>query len=144
INTEGSGARAQDVGINAYGFPWCAFGRAPDVENMENEMPMLVPFSEHRKDSSGVGKFRGGVGSAQLWVTHHAPMVFYMAISDNASVQTPQPLFGGYAMGTIRGVSLEGVDIQEWLRAGDEGRLDLESLLEGKYGGQLISEPYGR
>src|SRR5699024_4806670 len=26
----------------------------------------------------------------------------------------------------------------------DEGRLDLKSLLEGKYGGRIVSEPYGR
>ena len=37
INTEGQGARATSDGMDAYGFPWCAFGRAPDVESMENE-----------------------------------------------------------------------------------------------------------
>lgn len=39
INTEGQGARATEDGMDAYGFPWCAFGRAPDVESMENEFP---------------------------------------------------------------------------------------------------------
>lgn len=144
INTEGSGARSHTDGINAYGFPWCAFGRAPDVESMENELPMLVPFSQHWEDSGGAGKYRGGVGTAQLWVTHHAPMVFFMAIADNSTVQTPQPLFGGYTMGTCPGIVLEDVDIPELLRHGQEGRLDLASLLEGKYGGRVVSEPYGR
>ena len=73
INTEGQGARATQDGMDAYGFPWCAFGRAPDVESMENEFPLLIPFSSHWKDSGGPGKHRGGVGTAQLWVTHHAP-----------------------------------------------------------------------
>ncbi|MGH3436491.1 MAG: hydantoinase B/oxoprolinase family protein [Sciscionella sp.] len=144
INTEGSGARSHDDGINAYGFPWCAFGRAPDVESMENELPMLVPFSQHWPDSAGAGKYRGGVGTAQLWVTHHAPMVFFMSIADNSVVQTPQPLFGGYTMGTCPGVSLEDVDIPELLRSGNEGTLDLQSLLEGKFGGRVVSETYGR
>lgn len=144
INTEGQGARSHSDGINAYGFPWCAFGRAPDVESMENEFPMLIPFSQHWEDSGGAGKYRGGVGTAQLWVTHHAPMVFFMAIADNSTVQTPQPLFGGYTMCTCPGLGLAGADIPELLRAGDEGRLDLASLLEGKYGGQIVSESYGR
>ncbi|WP_200930844.1 hydantoinase B/oxoprolinase family protein, partial [Microbacterium sp. Leaf351] len=39
INTEGQGAHATSDGMDAYGFPWCAFGRAPDVESMENEFP---------------------------------------------------------------------------------------------------------
>jgi acetophenone carboxylase len=144
INSEGQGARSHADGINAYGFPWCAFGRAPDVESMENEFPLLIPFSQHWEDSGGPGRYRGGVGTAQLWVTHHVPMVFYMAIADNSTVQTPQPLFGGYAMPTCPGLALEGADIPELLRAGDEGRLDLASLLSGKFGGTIVSEPYGR
>lgn len=144
INSEGQGARSYIDGMNAYGFPWCAFGRAPDVELMENEFPMLIPFSQHWEDSGGAGKYRGGVGTAQLWVTHHSPMVFYMAIADNSTVQTPQPLFGGYSMSTCPGLTLEGADIPELLRSGEEGRLDLASLLAGKYGGRIVSEPYGR
>ncbi len=144
INTEGQGARSYQDGINAYGFPWCAFGRAPDVENMENEFPMVVPFSQHWEDSGGAGKYRGGVGTAQLWVAHHAPMVFFMSIADNSIVQTPQPLFGGYTMCTCPGISLEGADIPELMRAGEEGRLDLASLLSGKFGGTVVAENYGR
>lgn len=144
INSEGQGARSHSDGINAYGFPWCAFGRAPDIELMENEFPMLIPFSQHWEDSGGAGKQRGGVGTAQLWVAHHVPMVFYMAIADNSTVQTPQPLFGGYSMCTCPGLALEGADIPELLRAGGEERLDLASLLAGKYGGRIVSEPYGR
>lgn len=144
INSEGSGGRSHADGINAYGFPWCAFGRAPDVESMENELPMLVPFSQHWEDSGGAGKYRGGVGTAQLWVVHHAPYVVFMSIADNSIVQTPQPLFGGYTTGTCPGLSMEGVDIPELLRAGEEGTLDLANLLAGKYGGRIVSETYAR
>ena len=132
INTEGQGARSHSDGMNAYGFPWCAFGRAPDVETMENEFPLLIPFSQHWEDSGGAGKHRGGVGTAQLWVAHHVPWVVFMSIADNSIVQTPQPLFGGYTMCTCPGLGLEGADIPELLRAGQEGRLDLASLLAGQ------------
>jgi acetophenone carboxylase len=67
-----------------------------------------------------------------------------MSIADNSIIQTPQPLFGGYSQCTCPGLSMEGVDIPELLRAGDEGRLDLASLLEGKFGGRIVSESYGR
>ncbi|WJJ94954.1 hydantoinase B/oxoprolinase family protein [Neopusillimonas aromaticivorans] len=97
INTEGQGARPGQDGMDAFGFPWCVFGRAPNVEQVENEFPLLVPLSNHWKDSCGHGKYRGGVGTAQMWVTHHVPAVYMMAIADNSKLQTPQPLFGGYA-----------------------------------------------
>ncbi|MBA3369550.1 MAG: hydantoinase B/oxoprolinase family protein, partial [Geodermatophilaceae bacterium] len=143
INTEGQGGRATQDGMDAYGFPWCAFGRAPDVESMENEFPMLVPLSSHWKDSGGHGKYRGGVGTAQLWVSHHVPMVFQMAIADNSSVQTPQPLFGGYSQPTCPGVVLNNVNITETLATAESGTLTLEALLSGKFGGDVSSQPYG-
>jgi acetophenone carboxylase len=143
INTEGQGARATEDGRDAYGFPWCAFGRAPDVESMENEFPMLIPFSAHWKDSGGAGKFRGGVGTAQLWVTHHVPMLFEMAIADNSIIQTPQPLFGGYAQPTVPGIVLDGINVAEALASATAGTLTLEALLDGSFGGTVVSQPYG-
>lgn len=143
INTEGQGARAVADGMDAYGFPWCAFGRAPDVESMENEFPMLIPFSSHWKDSGGAGKYRGGVGTAQLWVAHHVPMVFEMAIADNSVIQTPQPLFGGYSQPTVPGIVLSGVDVTAALASAQAGSLTLESLLAGQVGGTVVSQPYG-
>jgi N-methylhydantoinase B/oxoprolinase/acetone carboxylase alpha subunit len=143
INTEGQGARATGDGMDAYGFPWCAFGRAPDVESMENEFPLLIPLSSHWKDSGGHGKFRGGVGTAQLWVTHQVPMLFQMAIADNSSIQTPQPLFGGYAQPTVPGIMLDGINVTEALGAAESGTLTLEALLAGKFGGTVRSSTYG-
>ena len=143
INTEGQGARAVQDGMDAYGFPWCAFGRAPDVESMENEFPMLVPFSSHWKNSGGAGKYRGGVGTAQLWVTHHVPMLFQMAIADNSVIQTPQPLFGGYAQPTVPGLMLDGINVTEAMASAAAGTLTLEALLDGSFGGTVVSAPYG-
>lgn len=143
INTEGQGARATQDGMDAYGFPWCAFGRAPDVESMENEFPMLVPMSEHWKDSGGAGKYRGGVGTCQLWVSHHVPYVLQMAIADNSSIQTPQPLFGGYSQPTCPGIVIEGINVTETLAHAEPGSLTLEALLSGKFGGTVSSKPYG-
>lgn len=145
INTEGMGGRPDSAGMNAFGFPWCPFGRAPDVELMENEFPLLVPFSQHWKDSCGAGKHRGGVGTVQLWVAHQAPQVLLMAIADNSKLQTPQPLFGGYAPCTVPGIAIRAPKLIERLKAGDDLDLDLGALLrEGVLDGQTEIEFMGR
>ena len=146
INTEGMGGRPGSAGINAFGFPWCPFGRAPDVELMENEFPLLIPLSQHWRDSSGAGKHRGGVGTVQLWLAHQAPMVLLMAIADNSKLQTPQPLFGGYAPCTVPGIGIRAPKLVEKLRAGGDGiDLDFSSLLhDGALEGQWEIEFMGR
>ncbi|MSR13814.1 MAG: hydantoinase B/oxoprolinase family protein [Gammaproteobacteria bacterium] len=143
INTEGQGARCTHDGMDAYGFPWCAFGRAPDVESMENEFPMLVPFSQHWPDSGGYGRFRGSCGTAQFWSAHHVPMLFFLSIADNSSVQTPQPLFGGYAPPTIPGLTIKDTHVTEMLSKLGTGTLDFEALICGDFG-ELTTEPNGR
>jgi acetophenone carboxylase len=71
------------------------------------------------------------------------PELYFMAIADNSTVQTPQPLFGGYAPPTVPGVSIEGTNVTELLgRLGDE-TLDFQSLVEGRFG-KLVTEPFGR
>ncbi len=133
INTEGQGGRPTEDGMDAFGFPWCVFGRAPNTETVENEFPLLVPLSNHWKDSCGHGKYRGGVGTAQLWVAHHVPAVYMMAIADNSKLQTPQPLFGGYAPCTVPGIGIRSANVKELMASGDERLdLDLHSLLEDK------------
>lgn len=130
INTEGQGARPQEDGMDAFGFPWCVFGRAPNVEQVENEFPLLIPLSNHWKDSCGHGKFRGGVGTAQMWVTHHVPAVYMMAIADNSKLQTPQPLFGGYAPCTVPGIGIRSTNVKQMMLDGDESlKMDVEDLL---------------
>jgi len=143
INTEGQGARCTCDGMDAYGFPWCAFGRAPDVESMENEFPMIVPFSQHWPDSGGHGRFRGGCGTVQFWGAHHVPLVFFMSIADNSSIQTPQPLFGGYAPPTVPGLCIEDTKITTLLATLGDKTLDFHALVRGEFG-VLTTEPFGR
>ena len=145
INTEGMGGRPASAGMNAFGFPWCPFGRAPDVELMENEFPILIPLSQHWMDSSGAGKHRGGVGAVQLWVAHQVPMVLLMAIADNSKLQTPQPLFGGYAPCTVPGIGIRAPGLIDRLKAGDDIDLDFRSIVENRsIGGQWEVEFMGR
>lgn len=146
LNSEGQGGRPTMDGVNAFGFPWCVFGRTPDVEEMELDLPLLVPLSNHWKDSCGHGKYRGGVGTVQIWVAHHVPQVFFMAISDNSKIQTPQGLFGGYAPCTVPGISIRGADIMERMQNGEKDlKLELFDILTRKtVGGKWQNEFFGR
>jgi acetophenone carboxylase len=145
INTEGMGGRPASAGMNAFGFPWCPFGRAPDVELMENEFPILIPLSQHWMDSAGAGKHRGGVGTVQPWVAHQAPMVLLMCIADNSKLQTPQPLFGGYAPCTVPGIGIRAPGLMDALRAGEDIDLDFRTIIEQRsIGGQWEVEFMGR
>jgi acetophenone carboxylase len=132
--------------MDAFGFPWCVFGRAPDTELVENEFPLLVPLSSHWKNSCGHGKFRGGVGTVQMWVAHHVPMVFMMAIADNSKLQTPQPLFGGYAPPTVPGISIRRADVMKRMAENDPKlTMQLEDILQNKtISGNFATEFQGR
>ncbi len=146
INTEGQGARPTEDGMDAFGFPWCVFGRAPNTEQVENEFPLLVPLSNHWQDSCGHGKYRGGVGTVQMWVPHHVPAVYMMAIADNSKLQTPQPLFGGYAPCTVPGIGIRNADVKSLLANGDK-KLDLDIhklLTERSIAGDYEIEFQGR
>ena len=132
INTEGQGARPDQDGMDAYGFPWAHGGRAPNTENTENEFPLLIPLSNHWTDSCGHGKYRGGVGTVQMWVAHHVPQVYMMSIADNTKLQTPQPLFGGYAPCTVPGISISKSELMDQLAGSGELTLELQDILSNK------------
>lgn len=146
INTEGQGARPTEDGMDAFGFPWCVFGRAPNTEQVENEFPLLVPLSNHWKDSCGHGKYRGGVGTVQMWVAHHVPAVYMMAIADNSKLQTPQPMFGGYAPCTVPGIGVRNANVKSLMAEGSKTLdLDVQQLLtERPIAGQYEVEFQGR
>lgn len=117
LNTEGQGARPNADGMSSFGFPWCVFGRAPNVEMMENEVPIVIPFSEHWIDSGGHGKYRGGVGTVQLWIAN-TPKMYLACHADNSKLQTPQPLFGGYNPCTVPGIQIRKADMINRLSSG--------------------------
>ncbi|GAC1353849.1 MAG: hydantoinase B/oxoprolinase family protein [Ktedonobacteraceae bacterium] len=146
LNTDGQGGRPTSPGMDASHFAWCPFGRSPDVESMENEFPMLLPISQHWQDSCGHGANRGGSGTAQMWVAHQVPMVFFQSIADNSKVQTSQPLFGGYSPCVVPGISIHGADILQRMKAGDNTlELDLPSLLTKEdISGEWLNEPFIR
>jgi N-methylhydantoinase B/oxoprolinase/acetone carboxylase alpha subunit len=71
-----------------------------------------------------------------------------MAIADNSRIQTPQPLFGGRcSAGTpsrpCRASCCPASTSGEAPATAAAGTLTLEALLEGRFGGTVVSQPYG-
>jgi len=133
LNTMGQGGRAAEDGMDAYGFAWCAFGRAPDSEQVEGELPVTVTLSQHWKDSCGHGLHRGGAGGVQQWMIHKMPNLVSMCMGNGSKVPLGQPLFGGYASAVIPGISVRKADLLEKMKqAGSKVTLDLRDILEKK------------
>jgi acetophenone carboxylase len=132
LNTQGQGGRAASDGMDSYGFAWCAFGRAPDSEQVESELPLTVMLSQHWKDSSGPGKYRGGAGAVQQWLIHKVPEMVSMCMGNGSKVPLGQPLFGGYASAPIPGISVRKSNlIQQMKLANPELTMDHREILEG-------------
>ena len=133
LNTQGQGGRASDDGIDAYGFAWCAFGRAPDCEQVEGELPLTITLSQHWKDSSGPGLNRGGSGAVQQWMIHKVPSLLSLCMGNGSKVPLAQPLFGGYASTPIPGISVRSADLRERMQKGDPAvALDHRAMFEKK------------
>jgi len=133
LNTQGQGGRASKDGMDAYGFAWCAFGRAPDCEQVEGELPLTITLSQHWKDSSGPGRNRGGSGAVQQWMIHKVPSMLSLCMGNGSKVPLGQPLFGGYASAPIPGISVRNADLRERMGNGDPSVvLDHRTMLESK------------
>ncbi len=131
LNTQGQGGRAAADGMDAYGFAWCAFGRAPDCEQVEGELPLTITLSQHWKDSSGPGLHRGGSGAVQQWMIHKVPQMLSLCMGNGSKVPLGQPLFGGYASAPIPGISVKKADLLKRMQSGDPNlTLDHRQIFE--------------
>lgn len=133
LNTQGQGGRPTSDGMDAYGFAWCAFGRAPDSEQVESELPITVTLSQHWKDSCGHGRYRGGSGAVQQWMIHKVPELVALCMGNGSKVPPGQPLFGGYASAPVPGISVRKTDLLEKMQKGDSQLvLDARAMFETK------------
>jgi len=145
LNTQGQGGRAAQDGMDAYGFAWCAFGRAPDSEQVESELPITVTLSQHWRDSCGHGNHRGGAGGVQQWMIHKVPQLVSLCMGNGSKVPLSQPLFGGYASAPIPGISVRKADLIKKMEEGDP-RLSMDhreilekATVEGEWKYELIA-----
>jgi len=119
INTMGSGARPDQDGVDAFGFPYCPFGRAQDTEQVEKDNPLLHLCQRFWEDSSGPGKHRGGSGIVMVLTPFMTENLKFLWMSKSTNLVVTHGLFGGYACSVIPAVQVVGTDFWEKFRGGD-------------------------
>ena len=120
LNTEGHGARWDMDGVDAFGFSHCPSGRAPDLEDTENEFQFLHVLARLNKDSCGFGKYRGGSGTEVAYAVNYVDWALYNSAMKGSKVRNCIGLFGGYPPGTLPGIEVNRTDLWEKMKRGDK------------------------
>lgn len=119
LNAYGLAARHDIDGVDVFGFPHGPWGKAPDVEDIEQEFPLLHMFEHMLRDSAGFGRFRGGSGAAVCWMVYGSQYVAFTSSQKESKFPSANGLFGGYAATTLPGIRVMGSDLLARMRAGD-------------------------
>ncbi|MCJ7605132.1 MAG: hydantoinase B/oxoprolinase family protein, partial [Dehalococcoidales bacterium] len=139
LNTEGHGARMDMDGVDAYGFSHCPTGRAPDIEDLENEFQFFNLSAKLCKDSGGFGKNRGGSGTETIYVVNYVDYALYNSHVKGSKVRNSIGLFGGYPPSTLPGIEVFHTNLWEKMKRGDKdipsGAMQLisEKSIQGDY-----------
>jgi N-methylhydantoinase B/oxoprolinase/acetone carboxylase alpha subunit len=139
LNTEGHGARVDMDGVDAYGFSHCPTGRAPDIEDIENEFQFFNLVARLCKDSGGFGKYRGGAGTETIYAVNYVPWALYNSHVKGSKVRNCIGLFGGYPPATLPGIEVKHTNIWAKMKSGDKDlpanamQLITERTIHGDY-----------
>jgi N-methylhydantoinase B/oxoprolinase/acetone carboxylase alpha subunit len=142
LNAWGQSARYDCDGVDVMGFLHCPWGKQPDVEDVETQFPVLHLFQKMLPNTCGFGKYRGGVGAAIGYVTHHSSYVVWTSSQKESKIPTHAGLFGGYSETVVPGIRVVGTNVLEHLASGrpDIPMNDIELVQNNVFGGQLILE----
>lgn len=145
LNAYGLGARCDQDGVDVFGFPHGPWGKAPDVEDIESEFPLLHLYQRQMTDTCGYGKYRGGGGATIAYVVRGAPYVAFTSSQKESKFPAHNGLFGGYSMSTLPGIQVRGTDVLDRMAAGDPNipANDFELAVaqkNGTLGGEVIME----
>lgn len=118
LNAYGLAARSDQDGVDVFGFPHGPWGKAPDVEDIEAEFPLLHLYQKRQRDTCGFGRYRGGVGAAVGYVVHQSPRLAFTSSQKESKFPAHNGLYGGYSMSVVPGIRVLGANVQEQMRAG--------------------------
>jgi acetophenone carboxylase len=119
LNAYGLAARHDSDGVDVFGFPHGPWGKAPDVEDIEQEFPLLHLFEHELTDTCGFGRYRGGSGAAVAYIVYDTPYLAFTSSQKESKFPSANGLFGGYAATTLPGIRVMNSDMLERMRAGD-------------------------
>jgi N-methylhydantoinase B/oxoprolinase/acetone carboxylase alpha subunit len=110
---------ADKDGIDVFGFPHGPWGKAPDVEDIEAEFPLLHLYQKQQRDTGGSGKHRGGVGAAVCYVVHQTPYLAFTSSQKEAKFPAHNGLYGAYSMTVVPGLRVLNTSLMQKMAAGE-------------------------
>lgn len=147
LNSNGSGARTDNDGIDSCGFWWSGAADSLDIEHEELQYPLLTLFRKLAMDQHGSGKYRGGAGPAGAFIVHDTPQFYLCGGGPNVKFPVEIGLFGGYASGCSPVVDIrEGSNIKELFQSRDKDipfnfhDLVIKRPIKGKYDFHFLDE----
>lgn len=139
LNTDGHGARSDRDGVDAYGFAYGHATRAPDTEDTELEQQFIRLYNRLRKDSGGMGTYRGGMGTESALVLWNMPFAAWSVYAMSSYHPITLGVFGGYPAASAPGICIQNTDLMAKLRRGDSDiprdtvELATNRAIEGNY-----------
>lgn len=115
----GAGARSFADGIDCGGWLEAVSIAMPNVESNERHYPVLEVYRRRRADTSGHGRFRGGVGMEVMLVPHDSPAPLEDIVLGAGKSQPEAPgVFGGLPACVQANLILRESDVRAQLAAG--------------------------
>ncbi|MEA2424793.1 MAG: hypothetical protein QOH13_1203, partial [Thermoleophilaceae bacterium] len=143
----GAGAKSFRDGIDCGGWLESVSIAMPNVESNERHYPILEVYRRRRADTSGHGKFRGGVGMEILVIPHDAPgPVQDIVIASSISQPEAPGLFGALPAAVQGNLVLRAANIRRLLAEGkvplsiDEIDCETVDVLEAKDNTELLAD----
>jgi N-methylhydantoinase A/oxoprolinase/acetone carboxylase beta subunit/N-methylhydantoinase B/oxoprolinase/acetone carboxylase alpha subunit len=140
----GAGAKSFRDGIDCGGWLESVSIAMPNVESNERHYPVLEVYRRRRADTSGHGRFRGGVGMEIMLIPHDARGPIHdIVISSSVSQPEAPGIFGALPASVQGNVVLRRSDVAAQLAAGrvplsrDEIERESDHVLEAKDTTQL-------
>lgn len=128
----GAGAGMDRDGVDTAGAQMTPESCGGDVEGWEIASPVVYLFRNHRVDSAGPGKFRGGSGFEVAYMAHRSPQLYLGFRSTGDKVNSALGIWGGYPGGGSKGIlASDGKEVIRQLRE-QNIPANLEELLQVK------------
>jgi N-methylhydantoinase B len=114
----GVGAMAARDGVDMGGVPWDPMMTCPNIEEEEEEFPVLYLWRRELPDSGGPGRWRGGNVGHAAFVPYGTDAIGHSTASSGLALPPGIGTFGGYPGCTSQFRFIRGSDIREHWRAG--------------------------
>lgn len=113
----GGGARTYKDGVDTGGIVFNTTPNVANVEEIENDFPLLYLFRRHLTDSGGPGKFRGGMSAELAYVAWRAPEGWLEGSFAGTGGEMPNAigLSGGLPGAAIRLIGISGSGVHDAL-----------------------------